>query len=83
MCVMRMGPDGPKNTVIFFDHPEQMILPPDAGRDIHHKLDAGLFGTRNHAVQILSELGTIDMAMMVDQHVAGSLCSLVRIADKG
>ena len=81
--VVRMGPDRPVNAVVLLDNAEQMILPPDSGRDIHHKLDTSFFGTRNDSVEILRELGTIDMAMVVDQHDAVSLCSLNRIAVKG
>ncbi len=69
MGVMRMRADRAKHVGKALGDREQVRLALDPRRNRHHALDAGGAGARHHGIELGGEIGKIEMAMAVDEHV--------------
>ena len=68
--IVRMGADRAEHVLEPLGDREQLGQPAYPGRDRHQAADAGSGGARDDAIQILSEIRKIQMAVRVDQHHA-------------
>src|SRR3569623_413982 len=76
VCVVRVRPHRAPDFSILLGDRADLIEALDAGRDRHHAIDTIGARTRQHARAVRRELGKIEMAVAVDQHVQPALaCS--------
>ena len=66
--MVRMGADRAEHLGKPLGDRQQIGLPAHPGRDRHHAADAGRPGARHHAVELVLEVGKVEMAVAVDQH---------------
>ena len=69
MGVMRVRADRAKHVRKALGDGEQVRLALDARGNRHHALDAGGTGARHDGVELGGEIGKIEMAVAVDEHV--------------
>src|SRR5262245_42357475 len=66
--VVRMGADRAQHVVVRLGDLQECAKPADARRDRHEHADARRLGTADHAVKIVSEVGKVEVAVVIDEH---------------
>ena len=76
--MMRMGADRAEDSVMGLDNLEQLAEAPHPRGDRHHEADPRRTRTGKHRLTLGAEIGKIEMAVTVDEHIIQPRCELVQ-----